>query len=234
MEEFFSTYKNKLLVLFVLFIIVLVLLILQFITNSGGRNKIVTNKDYVFVEKELPLNNEIKNEVPFINVKADNIEDVNDDIISFVYEETITYKRNVSYEYYKNDDILSLLLISKEYLTNGLVAFVKYKSYNIDLNQNKVLTNDEVLEKYNMDEYYIYDLEQAKMKKYFEEAVKEGYTDGYADFSNYTYYHEPDIFNESYYIKEDGLYYYKDFLLASVLGDERFFQDKDLFVKIEK
>ena len=49
MEEFFSTYKNQLLTLFALGIVVLILLVIQLITGSRGKNKIVTNKDYVFV-----------------------------------------------------------------------------------------------------------------------------------------------------------------------------------------
>lgn len=233
MEDFFSTYKNKLLTLFGLILISCSLFIVQLIINSANKNKIVTNRDYVFVEKVLSTNSGGKSDIPFINIKADGITDINNQISSFVYEETIVFKRSVSYEFYKKDDILSLLLTSKEYLTNGLLALVKYKSYNINLKKNKVLTNDEVLEKYNLDKFEIYDLERDKMKKFYAEAVKENYTDGYADFENYAFYHEPDDFDESYYIKDNKLYYYKDFLLASVLGDERFYQDKDLSIKID-
>ena len=234
MEEFFSTYKNQLLTLFALGIVVLILLVIQLITGSRGKNKIVTNKDYVFVSNQLSTDNGLKSDIPFININAEGITDINNQISSFVYEETIVSKRSVSYEYYyKKNDILSLLLTSKEYLTNGLLALIKYKSFNIDLKNNKVLTKDEVLEKYNIDEYDVYNLENEKMKNFFKAAVKDNYTDGYTNFENYALFHEPDDFNESYYIKENELYYYKDFLLSSILGDEKFFQNKDLFVKID-
>lgn len=227
MEDFFSVYKNRIMLLFGLIIFILTLIFIRSVTNKNAKDKIVTNKEYIVTIKELSTKNNLKSEIPFINIKINNIDNINNEISKFIYNETIVFNRSVSYEYYvQKNEILSLLITSKEYLTTNELALVKYKSYNIDLKSKKLLTNEELLQKYDLLQEDFDDLYTREMKQFYKDALVEEFTDGYCDFEAYVKYHELDDGQESYFVNNNEIYYYKDFLFSSILGDEEFFSNR--------
>ena len=227
MEDFFSVYKNRIMLLFGLIIFILTLTFIRSVTNKNAKDKIVTNKEYIVTIKELSTKNNLKSEIPFINIKINNIDNINNEISKFIYNETIVFNRSVSYEYYvQKNEILSLLITSKEYLTTNELALVKYKSYNIDLKSKKLLTNEELLQKYDLLQEDFDDLYTREMKQFYKDALVEEFTDGYCDFEAYVKYHELDDGQESYFVNNNEIYYYKDFLFSSILGDEEFFSNR--------
>ena len=69
MEDFFSVYKNRIMLLFGLIIFILTLIFIRSVTNKNAKDKIVTNKEYIVTIKELSTKNNLKSEIPFINIK---------------------------------------------------------------------------------------------------------------------------------------------------------------------
>ena len=234
MAEFFSEYKKQIIVLFVLGILMIIMNVFQKITNSNDIDRVVTNKEIVFTNDIILNKDSRQSMIPFINLNWSGIAEVNEEISKKIYQETIVNNRSASYEYYYDEDnLLSLLIVIEEYMTNGKLAIVKYVTYHVDLKNQKVLTEEDLIQKYNISLEDVKTIYEEKLKVFYNEAVKEGYTDDYCNFDCYIKEHELENGEDCFLVAEDGIYYYKDFLVSSILGDETFFEDKSLETLIE-
>lgn len=105
-------------------------------------NKILNAKDYI-IEKETEYSkDETKGLLPLINLKGNEIEKINNEILGLYYG--IAYKEYdiFKYEYNLHDDILSLL-ITITIVDDSEYGKIEYHSYNINVKDNKVLNNNE-------------------------------------------------------------------------------------------
>lgn len=234
MEEFFSEYKKQIIILIILIIILFVLFLFNFIMNHGDTSKLVSGKGHVFTFKEIQSGKGY-GEIPFINIKALGIDDINQEIITFCHNEVIVKKRRVSYEFYETeDDVLSLLIRSEMLLEDDLLAGIKYRSYQIDLKEKKVLSSEDLLNRYHISMNQLILRYDEFMHDFYQEAKKKKYVDSSCDFQCFYDAHQFEETGESYFVNEDGLYFCKDFLTDSKLNDAKFFENKILEVFIDK
>lgn len=119
--------------------------------------KIDTTNDYVYLQKykELKLaGNEYSLDILVVNIKGDEIDNVNLELKSFVtrsYQNMNVYNGEISqgniigYEYFKTDNYLSIL--QKYYVyVDGIVGEECVNIYNISLDTGKVLNNAKILD----------------------------------------------------------------------------------------
>lgn len=125
--------------------------------------KIDTTNDYVYLQKykELKLaGNEYSLDILVVNIKGDEIDNVNLELKSFVtksyqnmnvYNSEISQGNIISYEYFKTDNYLSIL--QKYYVyVDGIVGEECVNIYNISLDTGKVLNNAKILDDFMITE----------------------------------------------------------------------------------
>lgn len=112
---------------------------------------------YLTINIEEKMNNGYKYEVPQINLESKEVEKINkeilkkyEDIIDEINEEQMIdfACEGLSYEYYENDGILSLVMINPT--EDG--GFFTCNTYNIDVSSEKTIDNEELLEKVDITE----------------------------------------------------------------------------------
>ena len=229
MADFFSVYKKQIMILFALIILVIVMYGIRLITDSNHTDRVITNEEIVFTTDVLLNKDSRQSRIPFINLTISGIDEINKEIAATIYEETIVHNRSANYDYYYDEgNILSLLITFEEYMSNDKLALLKYEAYHVDLKNRKILTEEELIQKYDISITDVKEVYEQKMKFFYDEALQEGYVDNYCDFDCYVQEHELENGKDSFWITENGVYYYKDFLMSSILGDETFFENKDL------
>lgn len=129
--------------------------------------KIDTNKDYVYFSKykEVFLGGDnYLFEYPVLNIKGDNIDNVNLELKSFIinsYKEAtindgrFVEGRVINHKYYATDKYISIIETYYEYI-DGIVGEKFDNVYVLSLDSGKVVDNSEVLNSYNYteDEFY--------------------------------------------------------------------------------
>lgn len=231
MEDFFAIYKKQIFLLGVLIAVILLLTVIQWIKGKGMQNKIVTNKDLVYDNLE-QMSSVGENKIPFINFKMDGITEINNEIVNLCLHEIVVEKRNVSYTYdTDNKTYLSVFIHSQGILTNGIPYEDFFFTYNFDLKKKKQITEEELLSNYQITEEEAEEIYEKQLYDWYQETIEEGFSDGYCDFSCYKDAHVKED-NASFVRKDGNLYMYKDFDRSAAMGDETFFEGKDLGVAL--
>lgn len=132
-------------------------------SNSKG-NELVYTYLTVTVEDKLNYNPEYDEDywkyvykIPQINIDSENVDKINKEILK-KYEDIIDEMNDeqyinlecegLSYEYYENDGILSLVMVSPT--ESG--GYFKCETYNIDISKKEEIDNTELLEKIDIAE----------------------------------------------------------------------------------
>ncbi len=218
-------------------IIVLVILLSYFLNKDHDYKNMKEdkNKDYVYT-----VDSDRKDEffiyIPKINIKGSTIENINKDIVSylddFIYEDMI----RSNYEYEINGKVLSLVIKTVDY-GNDDIPLVYFKTYNINLSNMQLLSDEELLSAYEVTLDDVSKSIEKKFKYWYKDLLKEEYFDeedcdyecflGNRDVENYT----DDI---SYYIEKGNLVVYKPFVFYSIIGEEKYFKEEDFKFVISK
>ncbi|MBQ6497376.1 MAG: hypothetical protein IJI58_01520 [Bacilli bacterium] len=177
--------------------------------------------------------------VPDINIKSNTIDQVNADIDNYVANYLNTDKALVTYEYSINGIILSVVIKVMDY-QKEYAPEIDFKTYNINLDTKEVISDQSLLELFQIDEVKVGSILEAYFKNYYAELVKEKYYEpsecdyqcflGYRGINNYTD-------NVHYYVKEGNLIAYKPFVFYSIFNDEEYFKAEHfefLLVETEK
>ena len=167
--------------------------------------------------------------VPYVNIVGSFGKEINEDIDSYVADFMENDKIRLSYEYNINGKIVSLVIKTVDYNTKN-VPKVYFKTYNIDIENQVLLSEDDLLSIYNITTDDVYSIIENQFLKWYEEVKKEGYVNedecdyecflGYRDVEDYL----DDI---SYYIDRGRLAVYKPFVFNSIFGEENFFKESD-------
>ncbi|MGN1338442.1 MAG: hypothetical protein ACI4WW_08215 [Candidatus Coprovivens sp.] len=139
------------------------------IVNSKTITKVDINKDYVYESnfKNLFLldGSEYIMNIPTINLNSDDASNINLEIKNDYNNKYKKYVLNgnvintgylINNSYHVNDNIISIVLKYSYYLS-GTISDEKDLTYNLSINDGKLLNNDELLEYFNIDEDYLYD-----------------------------------------------------------------------------
>lgn len=160
--------------------------------------------------------------IPYINIK--NFSTVNENINNFVNK----YKDEediISYDYEVNGVILSLI-ISAIY-EDEEVPSVSFLSYNINLEQGKVISDSRLIDYYGLNTDNIEEIVKDNFGEHYKKEIKKGYI--IEEECNFDCYlgNRGEYHNYAYYISDGNLYAYVPFDIYSVYGEENYFKDED-------
>lgn len=216
-----------------LIIVVVILLALQLIKNKKenlyNSYKESPKKEFVYTKYHSDTNNA---SVPYINLTGENIKKINKEIVENAtsYLTSENKDKTVTYRYNQSKNILSLVITYRDVDENDRLIY-SYKTYVIDLKADqKVLTNDEIINKFNITYKEINDIMDSQMKEKYKEEIKEKYIEkNECDYSCYlkTRGINSYIENASYYIENSRLVVYRPFDVYSIYGEEDYFTRKD-------
>lgn len=169
---------------------------------------------------------------PLLNIETDTAKTVNDEIdeifgrklISIVKENTVYTKYTVDYIAYTNNNIISLIIKATLKEGNNPQRLI-VKTYNYDLEENKILSLEDYIVKMNLDKGSI----QAQITSYVREkseTVDTGLAEEYNLYVRDVRSEKYLIENvEDYYIGEDGKLY-----IVFAYGNNNFTETTDVII----
>ena len=218
--------KDKKVLITILIIIIATISIIYFINNKKYNYTSLLDNNSLDIVYSVIDNS--KDKVPQININNNLIKEINQEIDS-LYENYLLYSPNgFSYNYNVSGNILSIIITAHVIQPEQTHYDIIYKSYNIDLNEMKQLSNKDVLNIYNITEekmeFYLYH----KFLNYYNELLKEKYfTKEQYDFE--TFLEEKNIDNllddNNYYINNNHLELYKYFNIYTDYNEDSFFNE---------
>mgnify|MGYP003311335247 FL=1 len=181
--------------------------------------------------------NEYIKEVPYINIKGEQITEVNNQIETFSTKYTNLSRAIITYDYSITGQILSVIIKAINYETN-YASEAEFISYNINLKTQQVYTNQEILDLYNINAGYVSDRIKNQLQQYHKDIIKEKYYSlQQCNFTCFLKWRNIEDYSKgiAYYISAGKLYVYKPFVFASIFGEEEYFKDKHfVFLITEK
>lgn len=218
--------NNKPIILLLLSILLIIFIIFYVIVKTyySNYNYLKEDKREYIVYTRYNQNNI---EVPYINVKSNNIQSINNEIVNYCNKYSHIENIQISYEYDISGKYLSLIInILNEDAEYG--PEVKFKTYTIDLKSKKIIKDKELLEMFNVSLDTVSEKIKGQLEEYYNDEVREGYLEKeecnyecflkYRDINNYL----DDI---EYAIKGGKLVVFKPFKFKSIYGEEEFFND---------
>ena len=219
--------KTKRVIIFILLLVIITCLILYFINK----------KDYNYTNLLEDQNKEIvydkinkrKDIVPYINISSDLVTNINKEIDTMYDEYLLFSPDGFSYQFNVSKNILSIII--KAYVVHPEQTHydIIYKSYNIDLKEMKLLTNKEILERFNITEkkmkYYL----QNKFLNYYNDLISKKFFDE-KEYDFNTFLEDKNVDNvlddNYYYINNNHLELYKYFNIYTDYKEENYFNEE--------
>lgn len=188
-------------------VLCIILSILNLITKESNENKYLENKDYVFTVDKTK-----NSKLPFINIDSEEVQYINDELEKKYYRATtskldtyLTYESNVK------DNFISVLVTEKSMNDKNDIPDINYYTYYIDIKTKDIYTNNNILEKYNLNYNNIEKIVEQELQKQYSKEVKEGYIvyqecdiACYKEIRKYTSVQN----NMNFYVKDNKVYGY--------------------------
>ena len=215
--------RKKLLIIggLVVFAILISLYANTFKKDALQTIKETKNKNLIYTVKERTVDGN-KSEVPIINIEGENIDKLNKDIENFVNKYYSNPTSIISYSYDVSDKILSLV-VKVAYFDK--VYYPDFRTYNINLSDLSVLSDEDLLTKFNLTEEDVY---------FYNDVLNKGYYSGECDYNCFLYFRgDKDYLDDiHYYIKNNKLYVYKAFNVYSIYDEEKYFTEDDFLIEV--
>ena len=124
----------------------------------------------------------------------------------------------ISYDASLNDNILSVA-INISYETDDDLAYLEYKTYNIDISNHTLINNQDILNKYNISLNAITSIVLGRFNEFYEYELNNNLLDVTTSFNDYLKileYDGIDINNLKLYIdNKKDLYLFKEYELSN-------------------
>ena len=217
--------KDKKKTIIILIIIAVIVIATQIILNIFTPKNKVLISTYVKtltpndVNINIPCDKQIlkENQIPYFKVSNTLYDSINKDILENSLLRVCYQNGYMSYDIALNDNILSLIVYIS-YETENELANIEYKTYNINTDTNQIITNQELLNKYNLTINQVNTKVLTELNKYYNyekenDLVEQNIT--FSDYLNILEYKTVTLDNLSLFIdKKNDLYIYKDFSLS--------------------
>ena len=219
--------KNKKIVIIMTLIIIVILGIVLYYVNNKDYNytDILENNKYDIVYDRI---SSYKDRVPYININNDNIKKINQEIETMYNEYLIFSPDGFNYQYNVSKEILSIIITAYVVKPESTHYDIIYKSYNINLKDFKVLSNKEILNRFNISEkkmeYYLYN----KFINYYSDLISKKYfTEAECDFNCFLESKNVEnlLDDNYYYINDNHLELYKNFNIFTDYKEENYFNE---------
>lgn len=162
---------------------------------------------------------------PVINLQGEEVKRINNEIVELY--DTKNNASNFQYMYNVSKDTLSVLILNYIYVDN--VKHINYKSYIIDLNTMKELTNEEIYSKFEIEEETLRIFVSSKFLNIYADLLDNGYVDGNkCDFECFIYNcnFQDYLEDNHFYIEDNHLILYKYFNVYNKYNYNGFFTDE--------
>jgi len=211
--EYFRENRKKVLLLGILVTVLIGFMI--FTNNKEDENKIYESDDYIYTKESYNHDSGLVSVLPYINIKSEEIKEINIQLIKKYYEIVTIDKQMMVYEYYKNDNVLSLV-VSTYYQEAPDVPNEMF-FYNVDLKKGSLISNEELIDMFGVTDNEVSDLIRNALNEYYNYEIEKGYISNSCDFDCYLSSTDslPILDDCNYYVKDNGLYVYKSLLLDS-------------------
>lgn len=229
------TNKNIIMLLIILITALIILIIYGLNKFNYGYKNIKTkpSEQLVYTYYE---NKKLKQEIPILNLKNPIFEKVNKDILLFTSENKDNKNSVISYDYTVNGIVLSLIV--KIGYNNKGVLNTYFRTYNINLEKETVISNKALIEYYETSEEEIENKIIKQFKKYYYDEVKKGIIPPQeCSFERYLKLRHFDKIKKeeySYYIDKGDLKVYIPFNPSSYYGEQDYFKEKDFEFFLKK
>ncbi len=172
-------------------------------------------------------------EIPYFNVRNKDLSQINDNISKYVKPYLNNDKVKISYEYNTSGIILSLVVK----INDEENYKVKFRSYNVNIDEEKLLSDEYLINYYSLDSSQIKQKVKAQLKTYFDEEVGNYFSYEEVKFDNYLSMRlidSIDTTDYAYYIKNGKLTAFVPFNPFSIYGEEEYFQEKHFNFVLEE
>jgi hypothetical protein len=214
-------------------ILVIIVIVASYVINNNSGYNYDSIKKYSDKELVYTINSEktgvFFKEIPYVNIDGSLGKSVNEDIDSYLYDYSDLDKIMVSYEYNINGRILSLVIKIVNYDVKN-VPKVIFKTYNINLDDKVLLSDEDLLNIYNISNGDVDSIIENQFLKWYKDVQKKGYiNEEECDYECFLKYREVDDYMDgiAYYIDGGKLVVYKPFVFYSIFGEENYFKEDD-------
>lgn len=200
----------------------------MFLNNDSRTDKNLkeyVNQEYVFTT----TTKDKYTKCPYININSKEINKINEEIIYKYYSVIENQYSTMNYEYSINNNVLSLIIkiINKD--SKDDYEKKEYISYSINIKEKQLISNNDLLEKYNLSQIEINNLVYNELKNAYEIESNEMYIEPQeCDFNCYLKIHEVDDLETKlvYYIdKNNKMVVYLNHELETVYFDKNDYKE---------
>ena len=229
-SNFSITTKKVLIAIFVLIILFLVIAYFLYQRYYSNYNYLKKDKSEYLVYTSYTEENgqDLRIEIPQVNIDSNDADLVNEAILDFA-DSFLTDEDNlIIYDYQVNGKILSLLLKMFDYRSEYDYPVVSFHTYNFDLDEGFLLTDQEVLDLFSTTTEDVSKTIEEKFHEFYDDEVALGYlVPQQCDYQCFLNWRGVDNYmdNVYYYVKNGKLVAYKAFTIYSVFGEEDYFTD---------
>ena len=220
-------------------IILIVLLVGYYLYKNYYRNynyiKVDTDQYLVYTKSSSYNSQNMRNEIPFINIDSPDAKLVNQTIEEYA-ESFLQNKDNLFvYDSQVNGEVLSVLIKMKDYSDGYSYPEAEFHTYNFDLTTQTLMDDDDVLSLFDVSSEDVSEKIQKQFEEYYQKETEEGYL--IAEECNYECFLNWRGINNymddvHYYIRDGSLIAYRGFSIYSVFSEEEFFNDESYEFKI--
>lgn len=223
MKEYIRENKKT---VFIVSVFIIIIIVLNLIVNFlGSDKKVLVNyyitkldKDDIKINLDCEFDKIIEyNNVPYFTLNNQVFNDINEEIFEEALLRICYQGGYIDYEASLNNDILSLAInISHDTIDD--FAFVEYKTYNIDTKNNTRITNQKLLNLYNLTLNDVKNKVKGYFTNYYNYEKKNNYISNNITLNKYLEtieFSEITLDNMQLYIdNKNDLYIFKDYVLS--------------------
>jgi len=202
--------KKKCIIILIIIIMGIIISIINKTSDYKKSAKVYKNSDIVFTYDEKKITDDISSLLPYVNLNSDTVSAVNRTNMTLFYETNYLDSEYMLYDYYLNNNVLSLIVKLYYNDANDFVPS-NIDFYNIDLDTNEVIMSEELKSKFNITDEEVKTKLLELIKEYYDYEVKQGYINN-CDFDCYIEPISDNLINSgNFYVKDNHLYYYRYF-----------------------
>lgn len=198
--------------LFIILVAVIILMVVFICFNNKTKLKIYASDNYVYIKDTYSYDEAFISELPYINIKGDDIKKINIELINEYYKVIEFGEQMMKYDYYINDNILSLIV--KLYYLEAPDVQPDIYVYNVDIEEGRLLAKSDLLTIFNISNYDVTEIISGQLKDYYNYEIRNEYISKDCNYDCYL----SDIYAlplDTYdlYVKDNTLYAYKNLIL---------------------
>lgn len=215
--------KNKLYILIGIVVVFLFVLLLNIKYNK------IDNKTYKNLNLVFKMNNFGKNYMPYININTNEINNLNKEIVTFYYQTINNSKNSFIYNSKIVDNVVQVLIKTKEYDTSNTFYNEKYLVYYINTDTNKIMPKSEFIHKFSINDNITNKI-NSKLHNIYEKNINEGYLEKeVCDYECFLEINNINSLNDNlvYYIDDNNINVYLNY------NKENIWFDPDDYISID-